>query len=169
MLEYNAYYLMQRPNESMLHLMSGRFSLQYWVDVCTCLEQNRLNWLRCNPGKLRTDLYSGLQDALDRGDTNTDQVGKRIYLPSSHTERPRYMVENLQDAMAVCRWVGYPNLFVTFTCNAKWPEIQYMLDIAKDKHKLAHADVIVRVIMIKFRELLRDIVQGKRFNEIVAG
>jgi hypothetical protein len=32
-------------------------------------------------------------------------------------------VTNLQDAVAVCRWVGYPNLFVTFTCNAKWPEI----------------------------------------------
>jgi hypothetical protein len=42
MLEYNAYYLMQRPNESMLHLMSGRLSLQYWFDVYTCLEQNRL-------------------------------------------------------------------------------------------------------------------------------
>jgi hypothetical protein len=82
MLEYNAYYLMQRQDESMLHLMSGHLPLQYWVDIYTCLEQNRLNWLRCNQGKLRTDLYNGLQDALDRGDTSTDQVGKRIYLPS---------------------------------------------------------------------------------------
>jgi hypothetical protein len=44
MLEYNAYYLFQRPNESMLLLTSGHLSMQYWVDVYTCLEQNRLNW-----------------------------------------------------------------------------------------------------------------------------
>jgi hypothetical protein len=74
MLEYNAYYLSQWPDESMLLLTSGHLSMQYWVDVYTCLEQNRLNWLRNNQGKLRTELYSGLQDALDRGDANTEQV-----------------------------------------------------------------------------------------------
>jgi hypothetical protein len=63
--------------------------------VYTCLEQNRLNWLRNNQQKLRTELYSGLQDALECGDANTDQVGKRIYLPSSHTGSPRYMAQNL--------------------------------------------------------------------------
>jgi neutral trehalase len=111
-----------------------------------------------------------LQDALDRGDTSIDQVGKRIYLPSSHTGSPRYMQQNLQDAMSICRWIGYPNLFVTFTCNAKWPEIQYMLDEAKDKQKPANrVDVIIRVFMIKVKELLRDIVQGKMFGETVAG
>jgi hypothetical protein len=82
-------------------------------------------------------------------------VGKRIYLPSSHTESPRYMAQNLQDAMVVCRWVGYPNLFVTFTCNAKWPEIQYMIDASRVKQKPSdRADIVVRVFMIKLRELL---------------
>jgi hypothetical protein len=57
--------------------------------------------------------------------------------------------------MAVCCWVGYPNLFVTFKCNAKWPEIQYMIDESKVKQKSAdRADIIVRVFMIKLRELL---------------
>jgi hypothetical protein len=40
--------------------------------VYTFLEQNRLNWLRNNQGKLRTKLYSGLHDALDHGDANTE-------------------------------------------------------------------------------------------------
>jgi hypothetical protein len=128
MLEYNSYYLFQWLNESMLLLTSGRLSMQYWVDVYTCIELNRLNWIRQNQGKLRIELYSGLQDALDRGDRNVEQVGKRIYLPSSHAGSPRYMQQNLQDAMTICRWIGYPNLFITFTCNAKWPEIQYMID-----------------------------------------
>jgi hypothetical protein len=170
MLEYYAYYLFQRPDESMILLMTGRLSMQYWVDVYTCIEQNRLNWIRQNQGKLRTELYCGLQDALDRGDTEGEHVGKRIYLPSSHIGSPRYMAQNLQDAMVVCRWVGYPNLFVTFTCIAKWPEIQYMIDASRVKQKPAdRANIVVRVFMIKLRELLRDIVKGKMFGETLVG
>jgi hypothetical protein len=111
-----------------------------------------------------------LHDDLDRVDVNTNKVGKRVYLPSSHTGSPRYMAQNLQDAMVVCRWVGYPNLFVTFTCNAKWFEIQYMIDASVVKQKPAErADIIVRVFMIKLRELLRDIVKGKRFEKTLEG
>jgi hypothetical protein len=80
------------------------------------------------------------------------------------------MAQNLQDAMVVCHWVGYPNLFVTFTCNAKWPEIQYMIDASRVKQKpVERVDIIVRFFMIKLMELLRDIVKGKRFGETLAG
>ncbi|XP_062227418.1 uncharacterized protein LOC133925540 [Phragmites australis] len=68
--------------------------------------------------------------------------------------------------MAICRWAGYPNLFITFTCNAKWPEIQYMLDEIGSKQKPAdRPEIIDRVFMIKLRELLGDIVEGKHFGE----
>ncbi|KAM3367371.1 hypothetical protein ACQJBY_016147 [Aegilops geniculata] len=85
LLDYYAFYLQQRPDQGMLLLKSGHLSLQFWVDVYTCIEQNRLNWIRHNQGKLRTELYSGLQDAIKRGDTRTEQVGKRIIVPSSFT------------------------------------------------------------------------------------
>jgi hypothetical protein len=32
------------------------------------------------------------------------------------------MVQNYQNAMAICRWAGYPDVFVTFTCNPQWLE-----------------------------------------------
>jgi hypothetical protein len=74
------------------------------------------------------------------------------------------MAQSLQDAMAVCRWIGYPNLFVTFTCNDKWPEIQYMLNEAKDKQKLAdRADIIVRVWQYN---LILEMVQCYYNNEL---
>jgi len=170
MLEFHAYYLHHRPNQSMSLLMSGHLSLQFWVDAYTCIEQNTLNWIRHNQGKLRTELYSGLQDAIERGDTRAEYVGKRILLPSSFTGSIRNKMQNFQDAMAICRWAGYPNLFITFTCNAKWPEIQYMLDETGSKQKLAERpDIVDRVFMIKLKELLRDIVQGKRFGETTSG
>jgi hypothetical protein len=154
----------------MLLLNLGCLSLQYWVDVFTCIEQSRLNWLRHNQGKLRAELYNGLQDALDRGDTRTETVGKRIYLPSTHTWSPRYMAQNLQGLMAIYRWIGHPNLFVMFTCNAKWPKIQYMIDELNKKHKLAdRAEVVVRVFLIKLKKLLRDILEGHIFGNVLAG
>jgi hypothetical protein len=116
------------------------------------------------------ELYSGLQDALDRGDTRIEMVGKRIYLPSSHTRSPRYMAQNLQDAMTICRWIGYPNLFVTFTCNSKWPKIQNIIDELDKKQKPAdRAEVVVRVFMIKLKQLMRDTSQRIIFCETVAG
>ncbi|XP_062186018.1 uncharacterized protein LOC133889557 [Phragmites australis] len=166
MHEYYAYYLHHRHQQSIALLMSGHLSLQFWVDVFTCIEQKRLNWIRQNQGKLRTELYSGLQDAIERGDNQTEQVGKRIVLPSTFTGCIRNKLQNFQDAMVICRWAGYPNLFITFTCNAKWPEIQYMLDETGSKQKPAdRPEIIDRVFMIKLRELLRDIVEGKHFGE----
>ena len=50
-------------------------------------------------------------------------VGKKNILPSSYTGGRRYMVEIFQDAVAVSRVHGCPDLFSTFMCNPKWPEI----------------------------------------------
>ena len=111
-----------------------------------------------------------MQDAIERGDNRTEQVGKRIVLPSTFTGCIRNKLQNFQDAMAICCWAGYPNLFITFTCNAKWPEIQYMLDETGSKQKPAdRPEIIDRVFMIKLRELLRDIVEGKYFRETTSG
>jgi hypothetical protein len=77
-------------------------------------------WIRRNQSALRIELYSGLRDAIMRGDTNPASIGKRIVLPSSFTGSPRYMIENYQDAMTIRRWTSYPDLFITFACNAKW-------------------------------------------------
>jgi len=42
----------------------------------------------------------------------------------SSTGKIRYMINNYHEAMAICRHYGNPNLFITFTCNVGWPEIQ---------------------------------------------
>jgi hypothetical protein len=100
---------------------------QYMVDAYAAIEQSRLNYLRRNQKKLRVDLYQGLQDALEAGDTDTTTLGKRIVLPSSFTGGPRFMVQLYRDAMAICRSFGLPSYFITFTCNPNWPEIQAKL------------------------------------------
>jgi len=54
------------------------------------------------------------------------------------------MVQNYQDAMAICRWTRYPNVFVTFTCNPQWPEIKRPQD---------QPDLVTQVFIIKLKEL----------------
>ncbi len=100
---------------------------QYIVDVYAAIKQNCLKYLRLNQKKLRANLYQGLQDAIAIGDTSVVAIGERIILPSSFTLGPRHMVQNYQDAMAICRWAGCPDAFVTFTCNPQWLEIKKAL------------------------------------------
>ena len=57
-------------------------------------------------------------------DIAATELGQLCILPSSFTGSPRYMHERTQDAMTYLRNYGRPDLFITFTCNAKWNEIQ---------------------------------------------
>jgi hypothetical protein len=65
----------------------------------------------------------GIVDVIDRGLISADSVGGRVIVPASFTGGRRYHVMNYQDVMAICRVLGPPDLFVTFTCNTKWREI----------------------------------------------
>ncbi|KAK4404429.1 hypothetical protein Sango_0811500 [Sesamum angolense] len=76
---------------------------------------------------MRADSYQGLEDAVVAGDTDASAVGRRIVFPSSFTGGPRNMKQHYQDTMAICRTIGTPNLFITFTCNPNWSKISQVL------------------------------------------
>ncbi|XP_057251840.1 uncharacterized protein LOC104885472 [Beta vulgaris subsp. vulgaris] len=79
------------------------------------IEAERLSFLRHNQQSLRAANVKNLRGAVERGETEGSSTGSRIVLPSSFTGGHSYMRENYQDAMAICRWYGYPDLFITFT------------------------------------------------------
>lgn len=76
------------------------------------------------------------------------------------------MIQNYHDGIAICRVYGTPDLFITFTCNPKWPEIELMLQQGQQPNDMA--DIIVRVSHIKLQELLNDIKSGLIFDPINA-
>ncbi|KAL7309971.1 hypothetical protein PS15m_012253 [Mucor circinelloides] len=51
-------------------------------------------------------------------------VGKTFILPSCFTGGARYMAQLYQNTMAISRYFGKPTLFITFTANPRWREIQ---------------------------------------------
>ncbi|CAN1780531.1 ATP-dependent DNA helicase PIF1 [Linum perenne] len=149
--DFYAYRLQTRLHEGHTLLLSGKLFQQYVVNAYALIEAERLEWIRDNQRKLRVHYFNGLMDAFLQGDTNVQLTGKHIILSSTHTSSPRYKYENFQDAMAICRWGGYPDLFLTFTCNSQWPEIQLMIDLVtcsgrKDTNR---ADIIARVFKLK--------------------
>jgi hypothetical protein len=125
-------------------------------------------WIRNNQSTLKTELYSGLRDAFMRGDTIIASIGKRIMLPSSFIGSPKYMIENSQDAMMFCRWADYTDLFITFTCNAKWSKIEIFLSIHPSKKPDDRPDILGRVFKIKLDQLLHDLKKSRHFGRVFA-
>ncbi|KAM0904045.1 hypothetical protein ACQ4PT_018277 [Festuca glaucescens] len=95
-------------------------------------------------------------------------VGKRNILPSSYTGGRRYMVENFQDAVAIARVHGCPDIFTTFTCNPKWPEIAEAISVEPGQKPHNRADITVRVYHTKLQEYLTAIRRGEAFGKTVA-
>jgi len=63
--------------------------------------------------------------------------------------------------------MGFPDLFITFTCNPKWPEITKLLA----KLKLSPRDcpdIVSRAFKIKFEQLLTDLTKNHLLGKTIA-
>ncbi|OMO84718.1 DNA helicase PIF1, ATP-dependent [Corchorus capsularis] len=144
MREYYAYQLQQRSSTGELH----------WVDT--------------HQTEIMADMYTNVRDLVNRGDVDVSGVGKRIVLPASFTGGPRYLYQKYQDAMAICRAYGYPDLFITFTCNGHWPELQDALGFLPGLRLEDRPDLVARVFHIKLRSLIDDLMKHSFFGPALA-
>lgn len=153
--EFYSHRMQYRPGSQTL-LRGGRLTQEYVVDAYAKQENDRLSYIANNQQQLRSDLYQGVADAVAAGDSGRT-TGTRVVLPSSFTGSPRYMHQMYQDAMALVRVHGKPDLFITFTCNPNWEEIQSALlpgQTADDR-----PDIVARVFRQKMKALLDDLMQ----------
>ncbi|GJT52493.1 RNA-directed DNA polymerase, eukaryota [Tanacetum coccineum] len=157
MKEYYSYIIHQRNDQGNTLVRGGRLFQQYLVDAYSAVEEQRLKWTRNNQDTLRVDLYHNVCDAVTRGDTNTAGLGQRIVLPETFIGGPRYMMQNYQDAMALCRTYGNRDLFITFTSNPKWPEISEMLTYIPGQKAHDRPEIRTRVFKMKLIDLLHDL------------
>ncbi|KAK1353857.1 hypothetical protein POM88_052222 [Heracleum sosnowskyi] len=137
------------------------------VDAWACIEHARLKWVLKNQNILRSDVYNNIVDSVNRGDVDASAVGKKVILPSSFTGSLRYMQQNYQDCMAVCRRFGSPDLFITFTCNPKWPKIQQFCDKIKNVTPAHRPDIMARVFKIKLDLLLEDLCRNHVLGKVI--
>jgi hypothetical protein len=165
--EWLAFRLQSRKFEAKTLLCSRKLFQQFLVDGFTMMEAERLNWLRNNQSTLRVGKYKSLTESLATSSTSTGKKGKRVVLPSSFVGGQRYMDALYFDGMAISAVVGFPDLFITFTCNPNWPEIQTLLH--KDNlTPIDRPDIVSRVFKAKFDEFLKDLTKRHVLGKVVA-
>jgi hypothetical protein len=167
MREFVAFRIQERIFEDSVVLRSKRLFQQFVVDLYSMIESQRLSWIRNNQTKIRSDFLMGIEEAVSRGDVIASSIGARIVLPSSFTGGRRYMFNNCQDAMAICKKYGYPDLFLTVTCNPKWLEIQRHLSKSNNS-SIYRPDISCRVFQLKLDEMMDDFRKGNFFGRVIA-
>lgn len=163
MREYFALRIQKRQNENALLINSRKLFQKFLVDAYSMIESSRLNYVRHNQDQLRVNMYKGIHDRILRGDNDATSIGMRIMLPGTFVGGPRYMFNNFVDAVKICNWIGFPSLFITFTCNEQWIEIQREV---KTTHLRAEdrPDIICRVFKMKLDRMIKDFKKGEIFG-----
>ncbi|GFR71486.1 ATP-dependent DNA helicase PIF1 [Elysia marginata] len=131
----------------------------YAVDQWAKVEAGRLDWVRRNKKALRVEKYQGLLDAVQAGDVN--EIGVKVILPSTIYGSPRFYSEAFQDAMAIVRHLGKPDIFITFTCNSKW-------SLNPQEQACDRPDLSCRIFKQKFDALMDDILKSKILGSVTS-
>ena len=163
----------QVMNENFL-LRSGRLFQEFVCMAWAKVERQRLFWHEQNQKALRADKYLNVKEAVEEraradhlhtDDHQRPKIGRKI-LPSSFVGGPRWYNSLFQDGMAICREYSKPDLFLTFTCNVAWPEIQKELqpgEKAQDR-----PDLVARVFYLYVKQMMKDILRGEIFGKVDA-
>ncbi|XP_039967840.1 uncharacterized protein LOC120779563 [Bactrocera tryoni] len=155
--------IMIRPQEDNYILKCRKLFNQYLVDMDAKIETERLNFIRFNQAKLRSEEYIHLRDAV-MNHANVNSIERLTILPATYIGSPRHMHEYAQDAMSYVRHYGRPDLFITFTCNPKWNDIKCHLfpgQSTTDRH-----DLTAHVFREKQKAMMDLIVKLRVFGEV---
>ena len=155
---WNRLLLMEREGVSNHIFKCSTLFQQFLIETYTQVLLQELRYLKMHQPKIRAACYQDIKDNSEAD--NGEKPGKRIVLPSSVPGSPRYMKMLFRDFLAICRKFGEPDLFITFTCNPKWPEITNELGTGWARScPWARPDIVNRVFRKKlkrFRHKLKN-------------
>ncbi|XP_065680665.1 uncharacterized protein LOC101240834 [Hydra vulgaris] len=140
---------------------------RYAVDAYVKIEGQRLAFIRNNQNRLRSEQYDTLYEHVNNAANNLNvRPGRVVILPSSYVGSPRALKENFEDAMAIIKRYGKPDLFITFTCNPKWKEITENLNPGESPSD--RPDLVCRVFKMKLKCFLDDIFKHGVLGKVIS-
>lgn len=144
----------------------GVYFSNFWF-MLTTIESNGLRYLKFNQSTLRFDSFNSIKEPETVGKIDMHEQGTEFVLPTSFTGGPRYMKNNYLDAMAICKHFGFPNLFITFTCNPRWPEItRYIKDGKLSTND--RSEILCRIFKMKLESLMDDLTKKSLLGKTVS-
>ena len=151
-----------QPYTESEHLLTGgRLYQEYVIDAYKKTIDQRLDYLAGNLGQrvMHSYKYGVARDDQSNGNAAASSgTQKPIVLPSSFVGSPRDYGQRYQDALAMVRENGKPDMFITMTCNPRWREItDEMLPGEKWEDKF---DLCCRVFRLKLKQLVGLIEDG---------
>ncbi|XP_058216366.1 uncharacterized protein LOC131327288 [Rhododendron vialii] len=164
--EFYAFRLQIRRNTNSILLESARLLQQFTVDMYVKIETSRLDYFRNRQEEIRADLYQGIVDSIEHGESDPAKIGKRIVLPGTFIGGPRDMRKRYLNAMTLVERYGKPDLFLTMTCNPNWPEIKDEMRAHEEAQN--RPDLLSRVFRSKVEHLQKEIVKNQLFGPVQA-
>ncbi|KAH7715969.1 Protein Y46B2A.2 [Aphelenchoides avenae] len=130
----------------------GRLFQEWAVSMFAFMEGDRMNFYRLHQKELKADSYN-LQHFLEGLEFDGDPtIGKAIILPATYPGSPRCWTNQFEDAMAIVRYYGRPDIFLTMTCNPSWPEVREVITVNLDEgeefeeYSTDRPDIIARLL-----------------------
>ena len=162
--DYGRYILMHRDHPS--HMQKcGNLALEFYCDLWA-QQEARAAMFHLNPtqqAKYRMGRKCTVDDQLAREGDLTDVTVPAI-LPSSFVGSAKWYHMLYLDALALPQRFHCPDLFITFTCNPKWPEVKAAL--LQGQKWQDHPDIVARVFYLKLKNLMADIVEKEIFGTV---
>ncbi|GJR39878.1 DNA helicase [Tanacetum coccineum] len=100
------------------------------------------------------------------GDRDGSDLRLRTVLTTSFIGGLRYMYAHYLDALAICRVHGRPFVFITFTCNAKWPDIEEFMEPFPQLTTEDRADIVDHVFEKKVRDYVNFVRDSDTFGDV---
>ena len=138
---------------------------EYIVAQYTKVESHHLGYVRTNQDKLRSQSLRGLQDAVQGGDLDPNQIGRRVILPASFIGGRKDMMQKYHDGMAIIRKRGKADAFITMTANPRWKEVQDALLPGQTTDD--RLDIVTRVFNLKLKKLMQDLTTEGGLRRVV--
>ncbi|XP_074318720.1 uncharacterized protein LOC141655544 [Silene latifolia] len=148
-------------------LLAPRLFQQCLVDGYKTIESHRLLFVSFKQDLLRVENYNTLSGAVQQGDVQRSSASSHFIVPPSFVEGGPYVRVNYLDTMTIYRWFGYPDLFITFTCNPKWLKITHFVS-KRGLNPEDSPDILYRVLKIKLDELMIDFNERHIFGRVRA-
>ena len=102
----------------------------------------------------------------ERDGIDLHSLGQRFILPSSYIGGPCHMQQHFQDSMAIARFFGQVDIFMTVTTNPLWPEITRELLL----HQTAYdrPDLVAHVFQMKKKAIINMVHKHGIFGTAIA-